>query len=103
MPAVVYHKIAANSEQNLQTAAGLCHTTVQYDCHADTDEAADALKEVIRLALQGYRGPAGDETVNCITVSGERDEDDPPLDGSDQARYTHQIDFLVSHQEAIPA
>lgn len=100
-PNVVYHEIDGVSEEHLKGAGGVRHTRLQYDVLADTAIEANQVREQLRLALQGYRGAAGDEDVLGVSVADLRSSFEPPIDGSDRGRYVRSIDFLISHTEAI--
>ena len=100
LPAITYRTITGDAESHLLGISGLVHSRIQIDCFAATHISARAVHEQVRLAWVGYTGAAGSETIRGITEDNHFTNYQVPLDGSDQGRYVHTIDLLISHTEA---
>lgn len=101
LPAIVYHEISADSDQTLDGRTGIANTRIQFDCYGKTAIEAQQLRLAVELALQGYRGPAGDEQILSVTIGSRRSDVQPRNDGTDEVDHIRQVDFLITHREAI--
>ena len=101
LPAISFSEISGESEQDVTGApVGLGGVTVQFDCYAATSKAASALRELVRLSLQGHTagslmgGGSGLRVFGCW-VEGMSAGYDP--DTGDEVR---SIDFDIEFNEA---
>jgi hypothetical protein len=93
---VVYNRISAIGDHTMQGASGLARPRIQIDCWAPTHDAATALANLVKDALDGFRGPMG----NGVQVQGAffDSERDLPFD-DDGKLYGVSRDYLVWYEE----
>jgi len=104
LPAVVYHVISATHAPGLAGIVDAGECRVQLDCHAATRLAADGLSAAIvtRLKTLSAAGPTSIGTGTHVTkvcdveISGPRDDQQPPADGSDEWTYISSVDAVLS-------
>lgn len=103
VPAAVYYAISGVEEGSLTGNVGLSHVRLQVDSYAATRLAANVLATAIRDAVTsqtGSRGTWGTVSVcGCSVAGGERHDEQPKADGSDEPFYITSRDFLVSFIE----
>lgn len=96
-PYIVYQRVAGPRVTVLDGASGLAQPVYQIDAYAGTKDAAKALADQIRIALNGFRGTVGSETAKGSTLLDDRDI----FEGSTDPRlYRVSADFRISHDEA---
>lgn len=100
---VLLSDVSSESYEHLNGCSGLAETRVQVSCRATTRQAANDLREAIRLVMQGRRGTYGACTVRACRVAGRASFYEPPQNKTDVGRYTRSIDFLITHFEAQPS
>ena len=98
LPAISFDEISGESEQEVTgDAVGLASSLYQFDCYAATTKAAAAVREVLRLSLQGHTAGsamgAGVRVYGCW-VEGKSGGYDP--DTGDKVR---SIDFSIEFNE----
>lgn len=101
LPAIVYHEISSESDQTFDGRTGIAHTRVQLDCYGSTALAAQSLRLACEVAIQGYRGPAGNEQILSVTLSNRRSDIQPRMDGTDEHDHIRMVDLMISHREAV--
>ncbi len=112
LPAVVIQRGRANHRHTLKGASGKVNGSVRVTVLAGSYLAPDALKEKVRLCLDGYAGTVAikdeDGQEQTVTIKSLKllDDDDIPSDhrdGEGKIR-THgiQMDFDYSANESIP-
>lgn len=101
-PAIVYQLIGASGQHHVGGASKLCRSVIQLDCYADTRLAANAVAEQLRLAMDGYRGAMGSETVHGCHEAARRYDYEVPTNKSDTGRYRYSSDWEVWHSETLP-
>ena len=105
LPGIVIYEIDSPSDEHLGGGAGLAHSRLQFDCIAETESEARRLRELVRLKLQGFRGPVVLKDVSVevtgTTIAGRRSEFDAPSDGSDVGAHLASIDVIFSHREPV--
>lgn len=102
LPAYTTELVSTDSEEHLLGAAGISHGVVQISCIADTALEANALREQVRLAMQGFNGDMGSVTIRGCSHAGTFDAFMPTPAGSDAGFYFRSIDFRLSYLEALP-
>lgn len=76
--------------------------TYQVDVYAASDDEANEIAELIRLApLSGYRGTMDTTYVHSVTIASERGPDDFRSDGSDTPYSRNQRDYRIRHDRAV--
>ena len=98
LPAITYQKISGPHVHSHGGISGLTRPRYQFTCWAEKYSDAKAIAEVLRLALDGYKGTMGGSggvDVSAILSEGDGDIYDPEtqLNG-----VWH--DFFIWHAEA---
>lgn len=95
-PALTYQRISAPRDSTHDGPEGLVRARVQIDAWARTFAEAKRLADAVRLALDGFKGHAGDVVVDRMYLDGDRDffEGDAQL-------YRVTQDWFVWHREAV--
>jgi hypothetical protein len=93
-PLIVYYKVTGMRDHHLQGPSGLAHPRFQVEAWATTYDAAKALANAIREALDGYSGTQGTVRIGSILIESERDT-------YEDAVSCHRVimDFYVWHSE----
>jgi len=91
-PLIVYYKVTGMRDHHLQGPSGLAHPRFQVEAWATTYDAAKALANAIREALDGYSGTQGTVVIGSILIESERDV-------YEDAVSCHRVimDFFVWH------
>jgi len=95
-PAIVYQKISVARQPNLFTPTDLVSSRIQCDVWDNSYSKSQNLFNLVRQALNGYRGIfSGFEIKSCVLDS-QRDLYDPVL-------KTHRVsgDFIIFHDEVV--
>lgn len=97
--AIVYHLISDVSEGSLPGVVRMSNAILQFDCYGKTPDLADRLRDMLKKQLDTIvQGQVGNLSVAGIEHDGDRDSDDEPNDGSDQARFVSQCDYRVMYR-----
>src|SRR5262245_24423190 len=73
-PSVVYTRISGVGDHHMQGASGLARPRYQIDAYAPLADEANALADLVKARLDGYRGPMGVITVQGAFFETERDD-----------------------------
>jgi hypothetical protein len=105
-PFVIYSRVSSRHERNLRFEAGMVGIHFQVSAFADTYDGVLALREALRRALDGYRGPVvvnGDMIwFHHIFIDSESDAFVEPLSASDAGIFSGTIDLNVMCAETPP-
>lgn len=101
-PLIVYSLVRGEAEHTLDGYCGLTNDTIEIDCQSETDVGAKALKEAVRLILDGYRGTMGSTAVRYCRLVDEGDDYTPPQAASDKGIYHATLSFEAWHTEPNP-
>lgn len=93
-PLIAYFKVTGNRDHHLGGPSGLAHPRFQVEAWATTYDAAKALANAIREALDGYSGTQGTVVIGSILMESERDT-------YEDAVSCHRVimDFYCWHSE----
>jgi hypothetical protein len=96
MPCLIYSRISATRDLDFDGPDYWVKTRVQIDCLADTYDAAAALAEAVRGALDGYSGSFGSLTCAYARL------DNGPRDLIEEAAAFNRavMDFIITHTES---
>ena len=72
-PKLTYQSIGAVRLSSNDGPTGHCVVRVQFNCIADDYATAGKLAKAVRMALDGYRGPAGDVVITQASIVDEAD------------------------------
>ena len=85
-------------------ASGLANPRLQTDIWADTEYDAARIMDILRKALDVYRGPMGDPDiteVRLISIDSDNEQYIPPGDMTQQGVYRTRADFLIWFVEEV--
>jgi len=102
-PYIVYSKITADHINHMTAAAGLSSHLYQFDIFDSSYDGADAVREQVRLAIDGRRGAMGASGVRWSGIANEREDHSDPQDGSDGGVHRISIDVNFWATESVPA
>lgn len=99
---IVYVRISGQGDHTLAAASGLARPRYQIDCWSLTPGAANALANLVKERLDGYRGlmPYGSNspqdfvTVQGVFFTDEREDFDPA-----NKMYRVSRDYFIWHRE----
>lgn len=93
-PLILYYKVTGMRDHHLQGPSGLAHPRFQVEAWAITYDAAKALANAIRGALDGYTGTQGTVVIGSTIMESERDY-------YEDAVSCHRVimDFVLWHSE----
>jgi hypothetical protein len=100
LPAVAYHVISGQHEGELGGIDLAGEVRLQFDAHADTQLAAEAVTAAILAAARTLCAACpttiGDGSPVCdVEVFGPRDLSEHLADGSDEWRFVSSVDLLL--------
>lgn len=113
-PAIVIEEFATDHYHQLSGAAGIYEATVRITVYSADRSESNAVGEVVRANVQGYRGTAGTDTVESVRLD-SRVKDALPgnqfdvrgrASGSNRSTsrlYTTELTFLMFVNETIPS
>ncbi len=94
LPAITYQVISDVHEVVQSGPVGFPSARVQYNCYGVTLEAAEAVYQALRLAVDGYAGMMGGVKVWLASVANKIDQLDP-----DTKRYKAIVDVIYIREE----
>lgn len=101
-PLIVLRSVSSDRSYHLQNEAGVKESVVQVDCYDATARKAEELSELVRNRLSGYRGAAGDVTIQAATILSEHAYRESPKDRSDQWVFRYSVDYSITHTQSVP-
>jgi hypothetical protein len=79
---------------------------IQLDLFGDDIDMLYALREAVRMRLDGYKGTVavGSDSIvfQCIELLDDQSNSETPNDGTDQAPHHIRMDVRISATEPIP-
>jgi len=94
LPAIVIAKISGNDRYSTGGSTGPATGRWQIDCYGSTVAEARELSAAVKNVLSGYKGAAGDETIQGSFLETEQDLFDFEL-----KTYRRTMDFIVNYKE----
>jgi hypothetical protein len=73
-PSIVYTRISGQGDHHMQGASGLARPRYQIDAYARKAEDANALADLVKARLDGFRGAMGAVNVQGVFFETERDD-----------------------------
>lgn len=101
-PSIILRNISPEHYYTLTSEAPVVRDVVQIDCYNVTSTQADGLAEKVRNRLSGYRGAAGDTTIQGAVIIRDDAFTDEPEDNSDRWIHRRSLDFSIHHTQAVP-
>lgn len=107
MPYIVYQRIDAVHEHHMRGASGMYHSRVQLDLYVSSYSGLIALRDVVRLALDGYVGDitVGSDIVRIKKCFLDNDQEIfyPPEDATQKGIFRAILDYIVTSEEVTPS
>ena len=102
LPHIVFEVFEGISNEFLSGITGIAENRIQITCFGATQSASSSLADLVRRALQAFRGTVDGQKINGITsASGfEYGHDRPKVKGSSQYRFWTSRDYLVAYTES---
>jgi hypothetical protein len=101
-PFVVVTGIGGTPDYGLAGEIGDLGKVAQIDVYAESDDEAEEIAELIRLApLSGYRGLMDDTCVHAVTIESEIDPDDYQSDGGDNTLSRSTKTYRIHHDRTV--
>lgn len=101
LPIILYEVTEEESATDLDGDGGFCMAKFTISCQAETRSVARGLAEEIRLALQGYEGPAGNETIDAAIVGKLRSGFVDAEEDSEKGFYAFERIVTIQYQETV--
>jgi hypothetical protein len=95
LPAIVITKISGEDRYSTTGSTGPSTGRWQIDCYGNTVAEARELSDAIKNVLSGYKGAAGDETIQGSFLENEIGSYDFEL-----KTYRRKMDFIVNYKES---
>lgn len=102
-PAVTLIAIAGSPDYKLSGEIGDLTTIVQVDVYAATELQAEEIGDAIRLAISGYYGLMHETEVKSVTIRGDRQLIQVPVDSSGRAGWRKSVDYGITYERAVTA
>ena len=102
-PYITHQRISWSGLTTMDGADGLTNVHIQLNCIADTYIDAMTLADKVRLALDGYSGAMGDQTVQASFVDDARALGEELPTGKEQGIYAIAVDVEIWWNETAPS
>lgn len=97
LPYITYQQVSGIPYRALNGPSDYCKSRFQVDCWAATPLAAKTLAAAAKAALQEFYGPKSGIRIGEVILNDQRDNFNPPQDGSDQIVPGVTLDFTILH------
>ena len=103
LPAIAFWRVSGISVQNIDgSVSGIARARVTIEAYASQRTTANALIELVRLALIKAKGTfAGTRVRNFAVDTHQQHYVDNPTDGNSSLRYVSAQDFSVYYLEDV--
>ena len=105
-PFLLYSRTTSAPEHRMSGASGLRGLSFQVDGYARSYEAMQALREAVRLSLDGFRGPVavGGESIyfRHLFIESDADAFVEPQAAGDESIFSFSLDLSAMCPESIP-
>lgn len=101
-PYAVYQRIDAQHEHHLGGASGLCAARIQWDVYADGHAAAASIGDLLREALDGWRGTQSGVVIQQCHLKQDQTEFVEQPTGGKQTLRRVSHDYQVWYTETVP-
>lgn len=102
LPAITFERASGGNQQNLEAAAGWADPVFDITAWAADDEGAEALAEVLRGEMQGFRGTWTSTTVHAVILEDQDDFYESRGDGNSLMVHAVSMDFRIQVTESVP-
>lgn len=102
-PFITYNVTNEQHDHSMGGATGLANPSIQIDVWAETVANRVAIAEVVRNALDGFRGNMGTENLNIRNCFLQNRSNFNESDGEGKTPiYRSSMDFSIWHVETVP-
>lgn len=101
LPYVILSRISAQRILSFAGYSGLTAPRVQVDCYATTYTQVRKMADVIRLAINGFRGTVLGKEIQGVFLEDDRDSYEPPEHGDEVGVHRVSNDYFVWFKEAV--
>jgi len=102
LPAIVCNRITGGHAHTLDGGAGWAQPTIQIDCIATSNTAAESLAEALRDEMQGFSGTWGSTRVTSVILRNELDLYDADKVAGDIGTHRIALDYEIQHEDTVP-
>lgn len=103
-PYITFQVISNNPEHYMQGASGITSVQLQVDAWAFLVSEQQAISEVLRNALDGFKGLMGTELLDirkCF-LENRNTFEEPDKQGKNLPVHRASLDFTIWHVESLP-
>ena len=101
-PRIVVRGEGADPEHHLRGASTLMSSTLSVQCLADTEKGAADLGDIVRLAIDGFKGTMNSNAVvRLAKLSDIRDTDEGPTAGDEVGYPSVTLKFEIKHRVGV--
>lgn len=101
-PSLLYKRTDGGHDHTLKGSAGNALAKFEIDVIADSYSEADALAEVVRQVMQGFKGMFGTTDVRSVILDDELDDYVGPIDASDKGVFFITLTYSIRYTESVP-
>ena len=101
---ITFRRISSEHARHMLGGSGITRDRWQVDCWARSAADADQLFEAVRRSmdnLDGEFGDAGNLIKVNISLEGDSEEFEPPIDSSQIGRARVRADLMIWHPETV--
>lgn len=98
VPAVVYQTVFQETNQALETQAGIQRSRISIDCIDNTYGDTKTLRNAIQGALINYSGTLEGETIHSVRLESAVDIDEQNEPAGEFGFFRTILDFVIWHQ-----
>lgn len=103
-PNITYQLLSSERDRHLLGPSGLVHSTYQFDCWANTMDAARPLAEFLRLRLDNYAAiTTGTHEIQRIKLVNALDNWEFAVDGSESIYGRVTQIYEIWYAETLPS
>lgn len=102
-PRIVYERISTMRVHSMAGATGLVRPRIALDCFGDGYAGSKALGDAVRLALDGYKGIAGEDRIYGVFLDSQSDVLDTQGAGDVVLAQYVSLEFLIWCKESKPS
>lgn len=99
---IILRTVSSDRNYSLTNEVSPAEFILQVDCYGRTPHDAHELFQRVRNRLSGYRGDAGDGTIQGTRIINELQFADDPEDASDQWIHRYTADFALFLNQTVP-
>ena len=99
---LILRKVTGDTQYSIVNELAKTGVTMQIDAYSSSPAKARDLHHLVRNVLSGYRGDAGDVSIEGTQIVSERATEEEPEDGSDKWTHRYSADYFFFHTQTAP-